>query len=57
MLTGLMESNPALADDLIRVLSPAERATALLGAQGYVTLPFVLSIVSSLAKHLAKEET
>lgn len=47
----------ALADDLIRVLSPAERATALLGAQSYVTLAFVLPIVSSLVKHLAKEET
>ena len=47
----------ALADDLIRVLSPAERATALLGAQGYVTLVFVLPIVSSLVKHLGIEET
>ena len=47
----------ALADDLVRVLSPAERATALLGAQSYVTLAFVLPIVSSLVKHLTKEET
>ena len=47
----------ALADDLVRVLSPAERVTALLGAQSYVTLAFVLPIVSSLVKHLAKEET
>ena len=47
----------ALADDLVRVLSPAERAIALLGAQSYVTLAFVLPIVSSLVKHLAKEET
>jgi len=45
-----------LADDLVRVLSPAERATALLGGQSYVTLAFVLPIVSSLVKHLAKEE-
>ena len=37
----------ALADDLVCVLSPAERATALLGAQSYVTLAFVLPIVSS----------
>ena len=47
----------ALADDLVRVLSPAESATALLGAQSYVTLAFILPKVSSLVKHLAKEET
>ena len=47
----------ALADGLVCVLSLAERATALLGAQSYVTLAFVLLIVSSLVKHLAKEET
>ena len=38
----------ALTDDLVRVLSPVERATALLGAQSYITLAFVLPIVSSL---------
>ena len=37
-----------LADDLVRVLSPTERATALLGNLSYVTLEFVLQIVSSL---------
>ena len=47
----------ALADDLVQVLNPAERATALLGAQSYVTLAFVLPIISSLVKHLTKEET
>ena len=44
------------ADDLVQVLSPAEKATALLGAQSYVTLAFVLSIVLSLIKYLVKEE-
>ena len=57
MLTGLIGTNLALADDLIRVSSLAERATALLDAQGYVILPFVLVIILSLVKHLAKEET
>ena len=47
----------ALTDKLVRVLSPAERATVLLGAQSYVTLTFVLPIISSLVKHLTKEET
>ena len=47
----------ALADDLVRMLSPAERVTALLSAQSYITLAFVLLIVSSLVKHLAKEKT
>lgn len=46
-----------LAEDLVRVLSPAERATALLGVQSYITLASVLPIVLSLVKHLAKEET
>ena len=43
-----------LANDLVQVLSPAERATVLVSAH---TLTFVLPIVSSLVKHLAKEET
>ena len=51
----LKEEMWALADDLVRVLSPAERATALLDAQSYVTLAFVLPIVSFLVKHFAKE--
>ena len=48
-----------MADDLVQVLSPAEKATALLGAQSYVTLALVLSIRSfiSLIKHVAKEKT
>ena len=46
-----------LADDLAQVLSPAERATALLFAQSYVTIAFVLPIVSFLVKYLPKEET
>ena len=45
-----------LAEDLVRVLTPAERATALLGGQTYVTVAFVLPIISSLVKHLQKEE-
>ena len=46
-----------LAEDLVKVLTPAERATALLGSQNYVTVAFVLPIISSLVKHLQKEET
>ena len=46
-----------LAEDLVKVLTPAERATALLGGQNYVTVAFVLPIISSLVKHLQKEET
>ena len=38
------------------MLSPAERVTALLGVQSYVTIAFVLPKVSSLVKNLAKEE-
>ena len=39
------------------MLTPVERATALLGARNYITLAFVLLIVSSLVKHLTKKET
>ena len=49
-----------LANDLVRVLSLVltEKATVLLRiAQSHVTLVFVLLIVSSLVKHLVKEET
>ena len=46
-----------LAKDLVKVLTLAERATALLGGQNYVTVTFVLPIISSLVKHLQKEET
>ena len=46
-----------LAEDLIKVLIPTERAAALLGGQNYVTVAFVLPIISSLVKHLQKEET
>ena len=46
----------SLAEDLVKVLIPAERATALLGGQNYVTVAFVLPIISSLVKHLQKEE-
>ena len=45
-----------LADDLVWMLSPAERATVLLAAQNYVTLAFALPIISSLVKDLGKEE-
>ena len=45
-----------LAEDLVRVLTPAERAPALLGGQTYVTVAFVLPIISPLVKHLQKEE-
>ena len=45
-----------LAEGLVKVLTPSERATALLGGQNYVTVAFVLPIISSLVKHLKKEE-
>ena len=41
-----------LAEDLVKVLTPAERETALFGGQNYVTVAFVLPIISSLVKHL-----
>ena len=46
-----------LAEDLVKVLTPTERATALLGSHNYVTVAFMLPIISSLVKHLQKEET
>lgn len=42
-----------LADDLVRVLQPAERTTALLSGQSYVTSACVLPIISSLVKHFS----
>ena len=46
-----------LAEDLVKVLNPAERATTLLGGQNYVSVAFILPIITSLAKHLQKQET
>ena len=46
-----------LSGTVVKVFIPAERTTALLGGQNYVTLAFVLPIISSLVKYLQKEET
>ena len=46
-----------LAEDLVKVLNPAERATTLPGGQNYVSVAFILPIITSLVKHLQKQET
>jgi len=43
--------------DLVKVPIPAVRATTLLGGQNYVSVAFVLPIITSLVKHLQKQET